>query len=86
MGLGTNLRHLGRLARADGDYRRARVLHEECVVLGRQAGGRWLLSGALADLGAVTLVEGDTARAQALFEEALAVARELGAKTRFNPA
>jgi tetratricopeptide (TPR) repeat protein len=73
--------HLGLLARLEGDYARARAIHEENLTLCRAIGDRRGVAKALVQLGLLALrIEGDGALAAALCGEGLAISREIGDK------
>jgi non-specific serine/threonine protein kinase len=65
-------------AHQQGDYERARALHEASVALWREAGDPRELSVALTALGLVHCLQGDLARAEALIRESLILARGAG--------
>jgi predicted ATPase len=68
---------LGRLARQEGDHRRAKELITESLAVLREIGHRHWMRGALFELGLLARSEGDFACARAHFEEARALCREL---------
>jgi tetratricopeptide (TPR) repeat protein len=61
-----------------GDYARARALHEESLALYRTLGDSQGLANALVSLGNVAYQHGDYARARTLHEESLTLYRALG--------
>jgi predicted ATPase/DNA-binding XRE family transcriptional regulator len=71
------LRGAGVLAWQQGDYARAKVLHEENLALERDLGDRRGVALALSNLGVLAKDQGDYQRARALLEESLALEREL---------
>ncbi len=72
------LRAAGDLARAQGDYPRARVLCEESLALYRELGHKKDIAIALNRLGIVGWNQDDRAFARRLYEESLGISRELG--------
>jgi len=72
------LRGAGLLAYRQGDYARARALHEESLTLYRHLEDQMGIATALSHLGSVAYKQGDFARARALHEESLALWRDLG--------
>jgi tetratricopeptide (TPR) repeat protein len=68
----------GSLAYRQGDYARARALHEEGLALFRGLGDRQGIADSLNNLGFVAWAQGDYARARALHDEGLALFRGLG--------
>lgn len=68
------------LARFQGDYRQARVLCEDGLVMSRTLGDKETLAWFRIWLGAVELHEGNYAHAASLFEESLTLSRDLGDK------
>jgi predicted ATPase/class 3 adenylate cyclase/Tfp pilus assembly protein PilF len=68
----------GALARAQGDYLRARALAEEVLTLCRQRGDVQGVAAGLATLAHLARLEGDLDRAEVLLGESLARWRELG--------
>jgi predicted ATPase/transcriptional regulator with XRE-family HTH domain len=68
----------GALASRQGDYERARVVHEEALALQRSLGNRRGEAITLNNLGTVAQEQGDYVRAIALYEESIAIKRELG--------
>jgi len=67
----------GVLAADQGDYGRARALHEESLTLWRTAGDLGAVAGALNNLGSVAQQQGDHQLARALHEESLLLWRAL---------
>jgi len=74
----------GRLAYRQGDYSRARALHEQALALSRQTGDLRNLGQALSDLGGVSLAEDDSDRAQELYAESAEVLRAAGHDVRLG--
>jgi tetratricopeptide (TPR) repeat protein len=68
----------GSLARPQGDYATARVLHQEALAIRRELGDRFGIAGSLNNLGLIARYQGDHARARVLFEEAIEINRALG--------
>ncbi len=68
----------GTLARVQGDYEAARVLHSEGLALVRAIGDRVGVANALNNLGLLAYAREDYATAQSLLTESLAIRRELG--------
>jgi predicted ATPase/DNA-binding CsgD family transcriptional regulator len=68
------------LARFQGDYKQARALCEEGLIVSRRLADKESLAWFLIGLGAVELREGDYAKAASLFEESLISSRDLGDK------
>ena len=68
----------GNLARARGDFRRARELHEESLVLRRELRDPWGVAISLNNLGVLATDEGANVQARARYEESLVLFRELG--------
>jgi non-specific serine/threonine protein kinase len=66
----------GNLASTQGDFRRARALHEQALAIRRDLGDWRGVAGSLSNLGGVANSQGDHATAQSLFEEGLAIMRE----------
>ena len=73
-------RSLGGLAWLENDLRRARVLWQERVAIGRRLANRESVGWALINLGFSASGEGDYPAAREAFDEALGIARELGYK------
>jgi non-specific serine/threonine protein kinase len=69
---------LGGMARGQGDYARARALHEESLALCRDLGQQEDMAISLCNLGLLAHAQGDYARARDLHEESLALFGELG--------
>ena len=67
----------GFLARSVGDYQRAKVLHEQSLMLSRRLGDKWGLAWSLHDLGIVAHIQGDPEQATKLYEESLSLSRDL---------
>jgi predicted ATPase/DNA-binding SARP family transcriptional activator len=76
--VGYTLAHLGALARAQGDFHRARARLEESVAWLRRCGDQAGLAQALGQMGALARVQGDYRRARALLDDSLALRRQLG--------
>jgi tetratricopeptide (TPR) repeat protein len=74
----------GRLAYRQGDYARARVLHEQALALSRETGDLRDLGQALSDLGGVSLAEDDPDRAQELYAESAETLRAAGHDVRLG--
>jgi predicted ATPase/DNA-binding XRE family transcriptional regulator len=74
---GKALNGAGALASRQGDYQRARALHEEALALQRSLGNRRGEAITLNNLGTVAQEQGDHVRAIALYEESIAIKREL---------
>jgi tetratricopeptide (TPR) repeat protein len=72
-----NLGNLGDIARDQGDFTRARALHEEGLALKQEMDDTVGIAASLESLGELAHVQGDFARAEALFAESLALARSL---------
>jgi len=70
----------GVLARHQGDYPAARVLHEESLAISRQLGDRTGMARSLNNLGNVAMEQGDVAAARVPHEESLAISRVLADK------
>jgi non-specific serine/threonine protein kinase len=70
----------GELARWQGDYERARVLHAQGLTLHRTLGDNQGIAESLNYLGWVAVYQGDQEQAAKLCEESLALYRELGNK------
>jgi predicted ATPase len=68
----------GRLARGQGEFKRARQLAETSIRLFRELGDTNGLAGALKGLGIIAAERGDLASARSLYEESLALKREVG--------
>jgi predicted ATPase len=68
----------GRLARGQGEFKRARQLIEHSIRLFREVGDTNGLAGALRSLGVIAGERGDLASARSLYEESLALKREIG--------
>jgi predicted ATPase len=68
----------GVLAADQGDYTRARSLHEESLVLWRSLDDRGNAAGALNNLGSAAQQQGDYRAARLLHEESLALFRDQG--------
>jgi predicted ATPase/DNA-binding winged helix-turn-helix (wHTH) protein len=67
----------GVLARNQGDYAAAKLLHEESLAIRRQRGDRRGIAASLGSLGGVANERGDYAAARSFHEESLAIYREL---------
>ncbi len=65
----------GRLAYRQGDYSRARELHEQALFGARNGDDPRAVGQALSDLGGVSLAEGDLERAETLYTESAQVLR-----------
>ncbi len=74
----------GRLAYRQGDYRRARTLHDESLEIARSVGDLRAVGQSLSDLGGVAIAEDDTERAYALYSESAATLREAGHDVRLG--
>jgi len=72
----------GVLARLQGDYEAARMLHEESLTLLRELEDKEGIAAALNNLGNVASELGDHRSAMALYAESLAILRQLGDKVR----
>jgi tetratricopeptide (TPR) repeat protein len=66
------------VAHEQGEFGRARALHEEALALFRELGDKRAIAISLINLGNVAKHQGEFGRARALHEEALALFRELG--------
>jgi non-specific serine/threonine protein kinase len=75
---GKALNAAGGMARQQGDYAAARVLHEEALMVHRELGNTWGIAASLNNLSLVAYVQGDYSVARSLQEEALSIFRELG--------
>ena len=78
LSIARGLRGLALAAHQQGDYERARQLHEESLAKRREVGEPWGVALALVDLGQVLLDTRDVARAKALFHESLTLSQDLG--------
>ncbi|MEZ4733373.1 MAG: tetratricopeptide repeat protein [Caldilineaceae bacterium] len=78
--MAATLNNLGILAYEQGDYRRARALHEESLALKRAMGDKQGIATSLNNLGNWALTQGDYGTARRLQEESLALKREVGDK------
>lgn len=75
----------GRLAYRQGDYERARRLHEESLRTSYAiSGSSWAVGQSLSDLGGVARAEGDHGRAEAFYREAADVLRSAGHRVRLG--
>jgi predicted ATPase/class 3 adenylate cyclase/DNA-binding CsgD family transcriptional regulator len=72
------LGNLGDLARARGEYPRARALLDESLALFRRLGDTWGFSNVLRYQGLLALDEGDLGRAAGHLRESLLLARDVG--------
>ena len=79
-GIGNVLDNLGELAQGQGDYQRARHLHEESLALHRVIGDVRGIAVNLNNLGSVLCELGEYAKAGALFRESLLLCQGLGEK------
>ncbi len=79
-----SLSSAGRLAYRQGDYARARNLHEQALLVSRDSGDLRAVGQALSDLGGVSLGEGDVDRATALYMESAEVLRTAGHRVRLG--
>lgn len=70
----------GVLAYYRGDYERAIVWHEECLLLRRELGDIQAMASSLHNLASNVQLSGDDERAVELYEESLTLSRMLGAK------
>lgn len=70
----------GNLAYAQGDYARARTMHEQCLALGRELGDARGVANSLNNLAVVAQALGDYPRAAEFHEQSLEQRRELGDK------
>lgn len=77
---GKALSEAGRMAVQQGDYVAARALHEESLLIWREAGDKSGVAASLNYLGNVAFFQGDLTAARTLHEESLAIRRELGDK------
>ena len=69
---------LGVLLEATGDYERAKICHEEALVLYREVGDEPGIAEALENLGIIASSKGDLARSRSIREEVLALRRTMG--------
>src|SRR5205807_9556198 len=67
-------------ARAHGDLRRARSLHEEGLAIQRELGHKGSMVRSLCHLGAIAAIEADPERARLRYQESLSLGVELGDK------
>jgi tetratricopeptide (TPR) repeat protein len=67
----------GALASRQGDYERARAVHEEALILQRSLGDRRGEAITLNNLGTIAQEQGDYERSIALYEESIAIKRTL---------
>jgi tetratricopeptide (TPR) repeat protein len=74
----------GRLAFRQGDYSRARTLHDEALALARALGDLRAVGQSLSDLGGVAIAQNDLDRAYALYSESAAMLREVGHEVRLG--
>lgn len=72
-----SLTRLGRMARAEGDHGRARVLYEKILPLNGEIGPKGDTIGPLVNLGSVAFLESHHAEAKQLFEESLSISGKL---------
>jgi DNA-binding NarL/FixJ family response regulator len=79
------LNAVGWLVKAQGEYKRARALHEESLGLYRRLGDREGIATSFNNLGTVALSLGEHERATAELEESLALFRELGDERGMAP-
>ena len=77
-----SLSSAGRLTYRQGDYMRARQLHEQALDIARAAGDLRAVGQALSDLGGVSYAEGDRDRAEALYIESAEVLRAADHRVR----
>src|SRR5262249_60142353 len=76
-GIPQSLRHLGTLARLQGDLARAAAVGEEALAICRELGSQLYIAPALHLLGAVAHELGDDTRAAARFAESLVICQEI---------
>ena len=74
----------GRLAYRQGDYPRARTLHDEALALARSAGDPRAVGQSLSDLGGVAFAEDDVDRAHTLYSESAETLRDAGHEVRLG--
>ncbi len=67
---------MGDLARAQGDFARARELLEQSVALQRRVGDRIRLGYVLSDLGRISIHFGELERSEVCFKEAMSIQSE----------
>ena len=77
-----SLSSAGRLTYRQGDYMRARQLHEQALDIARAVGDLRAVGQALSDLGGVSYAEGDRDRAEALYVESAEVLRAADHRVR----
>ena len=68
----------GRLARGQGEYKRARSLTESSIQIFREIGDTGGLAGALKSLGIIAAERGDLKSARSLYEESLELKKQVG--------
>jgi non-specific serine/threonine protein kinase len=73
-----NLDNLGCVARRQGDYAAARVLHEQSLSLSRELSDRAAIAQSLANLGHVARAIGDMPTAHQRYTESLLIRRQIG--------
>jgi predicted ATPase/DNA-binding SARP family transcriptional activator len=76
----------GELARAQGDYPSAQLLHQECLAIHQELGNKRGIARSFHDLAQVAMAQGDLQQALELSEESVRLRRELGAKAGINHA
>lgn len=75
----------GNLAYRQGDYVRARSLHEQSLEIKRELGDRAGIASSLDNLGLIARDQGDYPKARTLHEEGLAIRRELNDRVNIAP-
>jgi predicted ATPase/DNA-binding SARP family transcriptional activator len=79
-----SLSSAGRLTYRQGDYMRARQLHQQALDIARATGDLRAVGQALSDLGGVSSAEGDRDRAEALYIESAEVLRAADYRVRLG--